>query len=297
MYECVRLNFSPQPDVLAQAFLLLVPDKIYAEIKHNVPSYTTIVLGAHLDGKPIGILAASYNHVLKFADILHLYVEEGHRSQHVGRNLLALLEKEVKTGTTLTLLYPENQSETIPIEKMLAANKWQGSRPYVIRCFFDPYTFGAPWAKKLCRYPKGIEEFFWKDLKPEERADLVYRGDQKQFTRTLSPFREESLIEPLNSLGLRLNGRVVGWMITHRIDPETIRYSAFYIEHSLRKSGAAIPLLASAIRRHMASPTPKAVMDVPLDQTESSWIKLITTRLAPYATEVVNIRQAWKTTA
>lgn len=294
MFECVRLDPNHQPDPFRESAFGLLPKHLQKAFREKSKSIIPIAIAARAGDAPAGIVFAFYHATAGFARIEHLFVAEEHRNQHIGRQLLASLEKEVKPRTVLDIIYPENEPESPQIEKMLKAGGYTNSRPFIIRCVFEPATFYAPWIDSKFRYPKGCKEFRWKELREKDRKSIDTIQKQGHFPAHLSPFKEEETIEMINSLGLRMNGEVVGWIITHRVDPDTVRYSAFYIDHSLRGSGAAIHLLASSIRRHVAMPTPVAVMDVSLDQADASWVKLVKRGLVPYAKKVIMLRQAWK---
>jgi hypothetical protein len=55
-------------------------------------------------------------------------------------------------------------------------------------------------------------------------------------------------MEPVNSLGLRFDGQIVEWIITHRIAPGTTRYTALFVHKELQKT-RALALLPLAILR------------------------------------------------
>lgn len=294
MYECIRLDPKKQPDTFMQASLALLPNHLQISFKEDLKHTFPIAIAANFNGTPVGILFAFYHLTFGFAKVEYVFVSEAHRNKHAGRQLLAAFEKEVKPRTVLELIYPDNELESPAIEKILKANQWIHSRPYVLRCFFQPATFSAPWLNMKFSYPKGCKEFRWKELREKDRKSVIQKEKEGHFPSYLSPLRDEKLIDPDYSLGLRMEGSVVGWVITHRIDPDTVRYSTLYIDHSLRYSGAAIHLLANSIRRLVAAPPPVAVMDVSLSETSSSWVKLVKKRLIPYATKVVTFSQSWK---
>lgn len=297
MYECVRLDPNQQPDAFTQSAIALLPNNLQDVLKEKSKHTQPILIAARDNGSLAGILLAAYNVTLRFAKVEYLFVLENHRNKHVGRKLLATFENEVNPSTILEIIYPGNEPQSPAIEKILKANQWSEGRPHVIRCFFHPATFSAPWINIKSRYPKDCKEFKWKELREKDKKSIDLIAKQGHFPPYLSPFRDEKLIDLNYSLGLRKNGNVVGWVITHKEDPNTTRFAALYIEHHLRHTGAAIYLLASAIRRLIAMPTPVAVMDVSLSQTGSSWIKLVEKRLIPYATKVVKLKQAWKKAA
>ena len=57
----------------------------------------------------------------------------------------------------------------------------------------------------------------------------------------LSPFTEEDIIEPINSL-------------THRISENTIRYTILFVKEELQSIGRGIALLARAIKLNLNHP-------------------------------------------
>lgn len=106
----------------------------------------------------------------------------------------------------------------------------------------------------------------------------------------LSPFREEHLIEPRSSFGLRYQGQIVGWMITHRIAVDTVRYSALFIRPDLQSMGRAIPMLATAIRHQLEDPQVTKAMFIVLSENAAMG-KFVHCRLSPYLT---GVQQTWK---
>ena len=87
----------------------------------------------------------------------------------------------------------------------------------------------------------------------------------KKFT----PFTQEDKIEPLNSLGLRYKDKVIGWMINHRIAPDTIRYTQMYVHPDYQPLSRSILFLAKAIEIHSreVKEVPKATFRVETHNT------------------------------
>lgn len=287
MYDFIQVKeLFPFKDYLSKEIL----DKITPEIKW-------IAFGAFQQNVPLGICLASLDPIQNLLEILHLEVNEAHRNKGMGTTLLSKVEEEgIAQGASIfSFIYPLNTPETFIIEKILKTNQWKGTRPFLLRAKFNPQTFDAPMVHLSYQYPPGYIEFLWKALKPNQRKDLLYRQQQGHFSRAISPFSEEKSIEPLNSLGLEYQGRVVGWIITHRIDPETIRYSVIYIEPSLKFRGLAAKLLADAILIHMQNPTQWALIEIPYLLVPHSWIRFIEKRILPSAIQVTRYQQGWNT--
>lgn len=281
-YEFVNIN------PLDPTFSPLIPESI--EISKNL-----IAVGAMHAGSPIGIcLARCTTTRVPEVTVLHLFVLPEHRNHHVGRQLLANMQSlaQQQGGQYFFLVYPESEPTTPALKKILEINQWK-SRPYMIRCLFNGFTFDMPWVHEEYHYPPDFEEFAWTTLTAEERKDLLHRQTQKVFSPTVSPFHNETKIEPLNSLGLRYQGRVVGWMLTHRIAPDTICYKALYVERGLEQYQLAPKLIFNSIRRHMQARTQWAILEIPLLYIKGTWKRFVLQRIVPYADKVTHISQAW----
>jgi GNAT superfamily N-acetyltransferase len=261
----------------------------------NISDTKVIAIGATSHGLPIGLAVVSLMIHIRLATIYSLYVHPAYRQQKVGTRLLALTQEETKKegAATICLTYPLNEETSDACEKVLATNGWVHKRPFMIRCLFFRDQFPRHWGKKAPQYPPDTIEFFWRDLTPEDRKKLQVMQAQKVIPPSVSPFILENLIEPLNSLGLRRNGEIIGWIITHRIHFDTIRYSSFFILRQYRNLGYAIRLLSDAIDLHLQSTVPRGLLELPLLQVSRTWVQFIRRRLIPHAATVTHINQAW----
>lgn len=290
MYDFTLLNdLSP--------FNNYIPKGIHDKIVSLSSEMKWIAVGSLKQDDPLGVCVASLDIDLGLLEILHLEVNAAHRKQRIGTTLLSKIQEEgiKQKAKIFSFIYPQNTPETLIIEKILKTNHWKGTRPFLIRAFFNPETFDAPMMHLHYSYPPGYKEFPWNTLKPKQRNDLLYREQQGHFSRALSPFKEEQIFEPLNSLGLEYQDRVVGWIITHRIDSDTIRYSFIYIEPSLKFRGLAAKLLMNSMLCHMKKPTKWALIEIPYLLVEPAWIRFIEKRILPSAVKVTYYRQGWST--
>ena len=67
----------------------------------------------------------------------------------------------------------------------------------------------------------------------------------------LLPNRHEQGMELLNSVGLRVGGEVVGWVITHQIVRNVYRYTCSFVKTELQRRLAIVPLYREAISRQV----------------------------------------------
>lgn len=274
----------------------LLPPKTLSEIATITPDLKLIAYGAVHEGKPIGIAAALLDRDLHTLEIQHIEVIPSERNRHVGRTLLAKVQEEAtrQGAKFFSFIYPIKEPDSTAIEKIIDANHWKGSRPFLIKAYFNPVTFNASITRLNYEYPPGYREFPWKDLSGEQRRDLQFREKQGQFSRAISPFLDEEKMETLNSLGLEYEGRVVGWIINHRIDG-FIRYTAFYIEPSLKYRGLAMKLMSNSINLHRQFLKEMAFTEVPYLIAHPSYIQFVERRLVPVATKVTRLQQRWHT--
>jgi hypothetical protein len=101
-------------------------------------------------------------------------------------------------------------------------------------------------------------------------------------------------MEPLNSLGLRGMDGVVGWVITHRIAPATVRYTALFVDERVRRLGHGIALLAEAMRRQMGALGDDSVGTFGVWLHNAPMIRFVRRRMAPYLISMAETRSARK---
>lgn len=224
-----------------------------------------------------------------------LFVKEEQRRQGIGSQLLAYLEAEfVKEGcVAIYTEFSDDNPFREAVEKILSKRKWAPPTLYMLNCYYRVQEFHPPWWDRVHPLPETFQEFLWKDLKAEERKRLVHQAEQWTFHPSVSPIRQAETIEYQNSLGLRHEGKVVGWMMTHRVDADTIAYSALYIAPEYRHTGCAIRLLIDSIALQKESSVPYSLFKVNLEEVDPSWIAFVKRRLIPYACRMQRIYWSW----
>lgn len=246
-------------------------------------------------GIPLGLALATVLPSAKIGTVHSLYVEKAFRKKGVGRDLLKAVESSfIEEACYLaTFLYPSKTPTEHAFENLLLETQWHAPTVYMRRYFFNCQLFNAPWFNR--HYPrfKDLKLFPWKELTQEERALLKRREEQLAFPKFVSPFLHEEKIEPLNSLGLRYGGEVIGWMINHRISQDTICYASLYSDPEFQHRGFVIHLLAEAIRLQKQSQIPWSIFDLNLEQTDQNWQRFIEKRLKPWA-QISEIKRTWK---
>jgi len=229
------------------------------------------------------------------AEVISLFVAPDCRRRGIGANLMASLDQDLarRGCKMLDLSYRSDWRGLEAIERLLKKSGW--SAPQVPRLVCRTSTekiAGAPWLRKY-RLPDAYAVFPWVELTSEEKSDIKGRQEEEQwYPPVLTPFQEEERLEPANSLGLRYQGRIVGWMITHRTAPDTIQYTSLFVEKGLQRMGRAISLLAGSIIRQIERDVPYGIFMI--DAENESMLRFARRRLGPYLISMAESRYSQK---
>jgi GNAT superfamily N-acetyltransferase/predicted GNAT family acetyltransferase len=216
-----------------------------------------LAIGAFYLWQPVGLILISRSPDRKRAEVLSLSVISPHRGHGVASGLLAEAEHILAEEgfEQIDLRYTTNLDQVSALEHILQKRGWSPPITLRIVCETDVtryvngplYTFQAP-------LPEGYEIFAWKALSPLERESILQRHASTPggwFPEEVSPFAQEEIVEPINSLGLRFNGQVVGWLVSHRVSPSTIYYAEAFIAREHKGHGFGLMLAAESSRAHV----------------------------------------------
>jgi hypothetical protein len=176
------------------------------------------------------------------------------------------------------------------IERAFARRGWEAPE---LRTLSVKFTFEeavrTPWYGRL-RPPKGAEIFSWVDLTAAERAALVESNRRSPWIpNSLQPWRHDVVgFDPISSLGLRYRGDVVGWMINHRMDEQTVRFTCSFMRKDLSGRARILPLYSEAIRRLHAAGVEGGTFVTPT--VYPGMIEFIRTHIKPYVSFVGETR-------
>jgi GNAT superfamily N-acetyltransferase len=259
------------------------------------PGDSIIAIAASDSNKPIGLALAQILPQSNSALVFSIFVEPNYRCQGIGTELLTYLEKElISQGcTSAKLIYTSGQPTTVALERLLQKRNWTPPVPRMLVCQSTiDKIINAPWMKKT-EIPDCYSIFPWEEITQAERLALEKQQEISPWIpTTLIPFKHEEKLEPINSLGLRYQGQVVGWMITHRIAPNTIRYTCGFMRPDLQKMARFIPLLVKAIQLQAKANIINCTFVVSVKR--NSMANFVTKRMAPYLTFIKQSRESVK---
>jgi GNAT superfamily N-acetyltransferase len=250
-------------------------------------------IAAFQEQQLVGLVLVEILPEMNGMEILSLFVCPTHRQQGIGTRLIHQLQTlATKLNCPhIQVKYQATELAKIALEAIFAKLNW--STPETEFLLAESTTTliqQAPW---MHRYPlpAAFTTFPWIDLTPAEIEHLQHRQD---YPKSLSPFSDDSRLEPLTSLGLRYqdhnHDRVVGWVITHRIAPDTIRYSTMYVEPPFQRLGRGVSLFVEAIKRQIDSPIPRGKYAVAKENV--LMISFVQRHAKPYLTFLSESRQA-----
>lgn len=268
----------------------------YQMTLHQLESDPSLVaLGASHQEEPVGLALAEIWED-QSANILSLFVEPTHRGKRIGRDLLHHLEAELfeRGCNKVQLVYTLGKPTTPVLEKLLETNHWSVPQPRSLICKAHAETvLQAPWMQKYSRLSSDYSICSWLEVTPQEKQFIQQQQAEIEWIPSnLVPFKHEENLESLNSLALRYQGQIVGWLINHRLAPDTIRYTCSFVRQDLQKMGRIISLYAEAAKRQVEADIAYGIWVTPL--FHEPMVKFIKNRLAPHMIYLRETRLTYK---
>ncbi|MBP7688891.1 MAG: GNAT family N-acetyltransferase [Thermoflexales bacterium] len=264
---------------------------------------STLAVGYAVAGKPIGLALAQRCADCEAVHVRSVFVRAAYRGKGIGTALLQRLESEVAASpyTRLHVEYPHDRPETAHWEQVLARCGWQAPQFTYLRCAVIGQQavaalLAAPWIQHAPPLPDGAELFDWHELSAAEQQRLEAQQTTEHYGDGLEPVMGERPYEPLNSLGVRYRGEVIGWMLTIRTAPGRVLYDRLFMDERFRHTGCGATLLAESIKRQYAQdghrPDVGGVWRTLM--ANRPMVVFIKHRLKPYLTSLVEFSTSYK---
>ena len=98
------------------------------------------------------------------------------------------------------------------------------------------------------RLPEGGEMFMWTELTAAERAHMQKTNAERPWIDPLlEPWICDARADPISSVGMRVNGEVLGWVINHRAPPNFVVFTTAFVRKDFQRIGALFKLLVHSI--------------------------------------------------
>lgn len=234
------------------------------------------------DGLRIGMAVADVRADEPVATLRAVLVDDTVRGRGIGRSLVAALERHAAAqGVRRIETSFEADGEFGPaVCRMLDRAGWTGAdEPVHMLWSTTARVAAAPWLRVRC--PPGYEVVSWTTLTADDHAELAAtQAAAPWYPPSLGPLRAGE-VDVTTSVGVRCDGRIVAWMLTHRVAPDLVRYSRLFVAAAHRARLPGLVLVAEAIRRQTAADVPRGTLSVRPEN--DAMLRVIQRRLAPYA--------------
>lgn len=220
---------------------------------------TSIIAFGVVDGhEPIALGLAQLDGAT--AQVLSLFTVAAYRNRGLASALIRQLDSASRSAgaAALELRYMTGRASEAPLTRLLDKQGWAAPEPRMLflRAHRRPLDQVPHWIRQPVA-PKDMRVFAWRDLTRDAELRLrACHAAQPWVPPELDPFApqpNDPPFDPDTSLGLQWGDDVAGWMITHRISQDTMRYSQWCIHPGLRRGAAGAYLLGEAIRRQLTT--------------------------------------------
>ena len=253
-------------------------------------------IGATSLGAPVGLAVVAKDAEGEAGGFQTLTVCRGLRGRGIGTLLLRRVESEARAAGfgSLRMSYFSDDECAPAIESMLRRCDWGPPTPDRLIAKAGRRMLDAPWIKQA-RLPKGFTIVPWDSLDTGQRDRLLDSQRRDAWIPPdLNPFYHERDYEPSNSVALRTNDSVVGWVMTRRLTEDILHYVSSYVHPDYQRRGSIIPLYARSIGIHCVDRGQRAVgiWSVPLKHRPM--VAFTMRRMRPYAEFIGRTKLACK---
>ncbi|HIF71868.1 MAG TPA: GNAT family N-acetyltransferase [Dehalococcoidia bacterium] len=262
----INLNYKPLDEALFARYAsnYLPPDLLDEQFELKTDSGWIVTN----DSKTIGFIWGrdALRDDKKTRYVLRLEVNKAYRNLGIGSELLKKYEADSTDSDRKQLVFSviENEESHDAALKVAKRNGW--GKPeigaYCYRTTIEKFFESVPWAEKHREYRYQQYLFPWKELTSAERNQLKDEEGPDSWRDEpdpASPLVFGRDFEPNTSLGVRIDGEIVGWMINGLYGADTVLYGSYFVRRPYRNAGMAISLLLEALKRQREAEIPNCI--------------------------------------
>lgn len=221
-------------------------------------------------------------------ELLSLFVRPEVRHHGIGAALVGAFEEELarRGFGEVAAVYTTGKPAIVAVERIFAARGWEAPRPRTLSVRFPPARAleSELFAERRMRaLGAGLELFPWVSAGQNERTEIRASHERQPWiTPALAPWRFEGAdFDPVSSIGARYRGAIVGWVLNHRVDERTVRFTCSFMRKDISRRGRIVPLYHESLRRLAAAGVPRATFITPV--VYPNMIRFIERWIAPIA--------------
>jgi len=214
-----------------------------------------VYVGAMDEGEPVAFAFAIGGAPDGGFELVSLYVSPLHRRHGLGGAMLAAIENALgpthRYGAHFLTVREDQPGPAL----FLVRHGWrQGAVRQVVCRMSIEAAHRIPW-RGLGRARTGDTMLAWDDVPagPRDRLKAALESGALALHDTVEPFQYEGTHDRATSVALLRGGDLVGWVITHPLDADTLRWTCSYVLPGLQTAGRVIPLWWSVVERQTAA--------------------------------------------
>lgn len=227
-------------------------------------------------------------------EVLSLFVLPEARGHGLGTALVEAFEQEVERRgfRELAAVYTTGKPAIDQVERIFHRRGWEAPRARTMSVRFPPgraleSDLFAP--RRIAALGARLDLFPWSEAEPAELEQIRESHARAPWiTPALAPWRFTGApFDPISSVGARYrpggapNGEIVGWVLNHRVDERTVRFTCSFMRKDISRRGRIVPLYHESLRRLAAAGIERATFITPV--VYPNMIRFIERWIAPIA--------------
>lgn len=223
-----------------------------------------IALGARSEESFIGIIMAKKNLKISIIEIVYLAVSDWNKTTGVEEMLIYALEDKAQKEKVNFInfdYFDNNDLDYLKyIDGILRKNNWSSLRTknyiYITRSFKVEEHY---WFRRFIKNTKNLSIFQWGLLSEDDRQKLK-EEEGNGYPKKLSPFINEDQIDKKSSIGVKADGKVVGWFLIQEVSPTMVFIKSVYLKEGYRSIANIKQLMSTGIMQTIYKSKSKYVM-------------------------------------
>lgn len=208
---------------------------------------------ARIGTRPVGLVLAEHGAGGQSSvEVFSIFIAADHRGQGLATRLVQGLEDDVRRrgATSLVAVYMTGKPAIPIVERIFEKCGFASPvrRTVVVR--FTPEEAATTHWYQRAKLPAGATVFPWSELTEEERVELKRSQEESPWIHPdLEPWKCDQRFDVVSSVGMRKDGKVVGWVINHPIATNMICFTTSFMRRDLARRGAIFPLYVASLER------------------------------------------------
>lgn len=205
-------------------------------------------------------------------ELLSFYVRPERRTPAAADGLLARFEEAVRDAgfATLGFVYTSGSEDAAALEALLARRGWSPPETRMVTLRFTLEEIKAtPWFRRY-RRRTGFEFVPWVEVGEADLAALRASHEESGWiAEDLVPWAfDQQRLDAASSLAILLAGEIVGWVLNHRMNERTVRFTCSFLRRDLSRRGRIVPAYSESVERAEAAGYERGLFTVPKHHRE-----------------------------